>query len=87
VQAAIVPPLPRVPILFDRARTDVLGSRRMVEETRRRLSEARSIIDALGPTPTSPDLAPWAARLDEAMRHLTVVEESLRRLLDREGSP
>ena len=87
MQGAIVPPPPRVPILFDRALTDVIRSRRTVDETRRRLAEARSIIETLEHPPGADSLT-WIVRLDDAIRHLSVVEDTLQGLLDREeGSP
>ena len=86
MQGAIVPAPPRVPIVFDRALTDVLRSRRTVEETKRRLAEARSIIEALEQS-TGTDPASWVIRLDEAIGHLALVEEKLLTLVDRTREP
>ena len=47
MQGAIVPAPPRVPIVFDRALTDVLPISSDRGETKRRLAEASSIIEAL----------------------------------------
>jgi hypothetical protein len=85
MQGAIVQPPTRVPIVFDRALTDVLRSRRTVEETKRRLAEARAIIEALERS-TGRDPASWVTQLDEAIGHLALVEETLVAILDRQGA-
>jgi hypothetical protein len=80
--ATVPPPAPPVPILFDRALTDVIRSRRMVEETERRLAEAMSILEALERSPGSTARGSWVLGLDEAVRGLTSVRETLQSLLD-----
>jgi hypothetical protein len=83
VNAATVPPAPSVPILFDRALTDVIRSRRMVEEIERRLAEAMSILETLDRSPGSTDRGEsWVEGLDEAVRCLAAVRETLQSLLD-----
>ena len=78
-----------VPLTFERALTDVLRSRRMVEETERRLTEALVILRTLeeGATPNSSgavDHASWAGRVDDAIRHLAIAGSVLRSLLSEE---
>ena len=78
-----------VPLTFERALTDVLRSRRMVEETERRLTEALVILRTLeeGATANSSeavDHASWAGRVDDAIRHLAIAGSVLRSLLSEE---
>jgi hypothetical protein len=79
-----------VPLTFDRALTDVLRSRRMVEETERRLTEALVILRTLedGTSPDSSasavDHASWAGRVDDAIRHLAIAGSVLRSLLSED---
>ena len=79
-----------VPLTFERALTDVLRSRRMVEETERRLTEALVILRTLeeGAAANSSvagvDHASWAGRVDDAIRHLTIAGSVLRSLLSEE---
>ena len=84
MNSATVPsPAPSVPILFDRALTDVIRARRMVEETERRLAEAMSILEALEPQPgPSTDHGSWVLGLEDAITCLTSVRETLQSLLD-----
>ena len=83
-----------VPLTFDRALTDVLRSRRMVEETELRLTEALVILRTLeegalanssATYPQGPaDHASWAGRVDDAIRHLAIAGTVLRSLLREE---
>ena len=79
-----------VPLTFDRALTDVLRSRRMVEETERRLTEALVILRTLEDGTTANihagtvDHASWAGRVDDAIRHLAIAGSVLRSLLSEE---
>jgi hypothetical protein len=79
-----------VPLSFDRALTNVLRSRRMVEETERRLTEALVILRTLedGASVDSSsgavDHASWAGRVDDAIGHLTIAGSVLRSLLSEE---
>jgi hypothetical protein len=75
-----------VMVLSDRALTDLLRARRMLEETEGRLVEALGILRTLEePSPIGAvDHASWAGRLDEAIRHLGHVRTILRALLSEE---
>ncbi len=75
-----------VPLTFDRALTEVLRSRRLIEETERRLSEALAILRTLEAAPSEGPLdhPSWAGRVDDAIHHLAVVGSVLRSLLDDE---
>ena len=75
-----------VPVLFDRALTDLLRSRRLLEETEGRLTDALAILRTLEePSPIrAVDHASWAGRLDDAIRHLGQVRTILRGLLSEE---
>ena len=86
-----------VPLTFDRALTDVLRSRRMVEETERQLTEALVILrtleegtlaDSSATYPEGPvDHASWAGRVDDALQHLAIAGSVLRSLLVEERPP
>lgn len=75
-----------VPRTFDRARTDVLRSRRMVGETERRLAEALEIVLSLEEDPSmGPDeQGSWAQGLGDAIRHLSLARRLLESLLSEE---
>jgi hypothetical protein len=75
-----------VPRSHDRALTDVLGARRMVGETDRRLTEALEILLTLEEwtSTESIDRASWARGLDDAIRKLTSIRTLLAPLLAEE---
>lgn len=75
-----------VPVIFDRALTEVLRSRRMVEETEQRLADALVILRTLEERPPigAVDHISWAERVDEAIHHLSVVRTILHALLSEE---
>jgi hypothetical protein len=78
-------------MIFDRALTDVIRSRRLVEETEQVLSEALTILRTLdGPSSTWPVTATerlaWTRTLDESIRQLMDVRSTLHALLDRSRS-
>lgn len=77
-----------VPMVFDRALTDVIQSRRLVEETEAVLSEALEILRTLdGPASVWPasvaERIAWTRALDRSIRQLTDVRSSLHSLLGR----
>ena len=74
------------PRTFERARTDVLRSRRMVGETERRLSEALEIVLTLEDDPAMGPIeqGSWARGLDEAIRHLSLARLLVEDLLHEE---
>ncbi len=81
-----------VPLTFERALTDVLRSRRMVEETERRLTEALVILrtleeGAMANSSGAVDHASWAGRVDDAIRHLTIAGTVLRSLVSEDRPP
>jgi hypothetical protein len=83
--------VPAVPIVFDRALTDVIRSRRLVEETERQLSEALLILRSLDGASSRWSAAiderfAWTRGLDESIGHLADVRLQLGSLLD-EPSP
>jgi len=75
-----------VPVTFDRALTDVLRARRMVEETEHRLGEALSILRTLEERSTAApvDHASWTVRVDEAIGHLALVRSTLHAVLSED---
>jgi len=80
-----------VPTIFDRAPNDAMRSRRLVEETEQVLSEALAILRALdGPASTWPASADqrlaWTRTLDESIRQLTDVRNTLHALLSAKRS-
>jgi hypothetical protein len=76
-----------VPMIFDRARTDVIQSRRLVQETEAVLSEALEILRSLdGPASTwratADERDAWTRMLDGSIRQLSDVRNTLHSLLD-----
>jgi hypothetical protein len=75
-----------VPIVYDRALTHVIRSRRLLEETERRLVEALMIVRTLSGPDAGEDAA-WDRPLEGAVRALADVRTSLVSLIDRPEPP
>lgn len=79
-----------VPMIFDRARTNMIQSRRLVQETEAVLSEALEILRNLDGPASSWRASPeervaWTQMLDGSIRQLTDVRNTLHSLLDGSG--
>ena len=90
MRAQELEPTAAVPMIFDRARTNVIRSRRLVQETEAVLSEALEILRNLdGPASTwraSPEeRVAWNQMLDASIGQLTEVRNTLHSLLDGSG--
>ena len=77
-----------VPKIFDRALTNVIRSRRLVQETEAVLSKALEILWSLdGPASTwratADERVAWTRVLDGSIRQLTDVRNTLHSLLSR----
>ena len=86
MRAQELEPTASVPMIFDRARTNVIQSRRLVQETEAVLSEALEILRNLdGPASTwraSPEeRVAWTKMLDGSIGQLTEVRNTLHSLL------
>ena len=81
-------PAPTVPKVFNRALTNMIRSRRLVEETEGVLAEALDILRTLdGPASTWPvsaaERVAWTQTLDGSIHKLTDVRDTLHSLLSR----
>jgi hypothetical protein len=83
--------VPSISMVFDRALTDMIRSRRLVEETERQLSEALQILRSFDGTSSSwsasvDERLGWTRGLDESIGHLADVRLQLCSLLDEPSS-